>query len=61
MTGDQFAATLAGGLCLTLVGAGLLARRLPPAMLAKLAKLAAAWTAIIVGLAFGLKLFTDFT
>lgn len=58
MTGDQLAATVSGVLCLTLVGVSLLARRLP---VARLAKLAAAWVVIIVGLVLILRLSGGFT
>ena len=58
MTGDQLAATVSSGLCLTLVIAALAARRLPAATVLKLA---AAWAAIIVGLVMILKLTGRFT
>ena len=58
MTGDQVAAAVASGLCLTLVGASLMARRLPAATLLKLA---AAWLVIIVVLVAVLKLVGGFT
>ena len=58
MTGDQVAAAVASTLCLTLVASALLSRRLPPATLAKLA---AAWVAIILGVVLILKLAAGFT